>query len=261
MLIRTAIHFHTHYSFDSNRSPRSIVETAAREGIDCVAITDHDSIEGAIEARELAKQGVGGGRVRVIVGEEIASHDGHIIGLFLTHKIEPGQSAEDTIADIRAQGGVALAPHPFCTLCDNSLGSNIERVAHLLDGVEVHNAQNPLPWQDAAAARFAAQRNMTAYVGCDGHIDGPLAPAYQIMPDFHSPRSFLESLRQAQLVAKRYGPAYFAQMIGRHFWDKVMPWRLPGYGVGLAAKGSRVGVQGSGSCGERALATATVETR
>jgi len=233
--LRVAIHLHTHYSYDSNQSPADILAAAERERIDVVAITDHDEIDGACEARELSERG--GSRVRVIVGEEVSSRDGHLIGLFMQRRIEPGLSAEETIAAIREQGGVVLAPHPFSTLCDNSLRANAERVAPLIDAMEIHNAQNPLPWQDAAAARFARERGITPFVGCDGHIRGQLAPAYQTMPAFRGSVEFLASLRQAKLTFGRYGPRYFLGMIGRHVWDCVFPRRLPGFGSKLPDRG------------------------
>lgn len=226
--IRTAIHLHTTWSHDSNQTPAVVVEQARREGIDCIAITDHDQIGGALEARDL-------GGVRVIIGQEVSSRDGHILGLFLHRRIAPGLSAERTIDEIHAQGGLALAPHPFCTLCDHSLGIAIERVAPRLDAVEIHNAQNPLPWQDARAARFARRRGLPAFVGCDGHLRGRLAPAFQTMPDFRTPAEFLASLRDAEFHTARFGPRYFALMGLRHVWDMFMPRRLPGFGVNQPA--------------------------
>lgn len=222
--IRTAIHLHTTYSHDSNQTPADVVAQAERESIDCVAITDHDAIDGALEASAIAPQSV-----RVIVGEEISSRDGHIIGLFLKRWIAPGMSAEETIAAIRAQGGAVLLPHPFATLCDDSVHGAIERIAPLADAIEIHNAQNPLPWEDWRAARFAAACDMAAYVGCDGHIRGKLAPAYQQMPEFRDAREFCAGLREARFITGRYGVGYFAQMIARHFWDKVSPHPLPGF--------------------------------
>lgn len=225
--LKTVIHLHSDYSFDSNSSPRSILKAARREGVDCVALTDHDEIAGAI-----ALQALGG--VRVIIGEEISSAAGHIIGLFLHERVSPGMSATDTLNAIHDQGGVALAPHPFCTLCEGSLGENLESLADRLDAIEVHNAQNLLPWQDRQAADFATQHEVTGYVGSDGHIRGRIAPAFQIMEDFSSPEEFLMSLRSARLIRGRFGPLYFLQMGARHFWDKLAPMHLPGYGVNSA---------------------------
>lgn len=229
--LRTAIHLHTTYSHDSNQSPADVIAQAEREAIDCVAITDHDAIDGALEAAAIAPP-----TVRVIVGEEISSRDGHIIGLFLKRWIAPDLSGEETIAAIRAQGGAVLLPHPFATLCDDSVHAAIERLAPLADAIEIHNAQNPLPWEDWRAARYAAERGMAAYVGCDGHIRGRLAPAFQQLPGFRDAREFCASLRQARFVAGRYGIGYFAQMIARHFWDKISPSPLPGFATNYRQK-------------------------
>jgi predicted metal-dependent phosphoesterase TrpH len=221
--IKLAIHLHTHYSYDGNLSPAALVAAARRAGLDCIAITDHDELDGALEAEAL-------GEIRVIIGEEISSADGHLIGLFLEQRIPPGLSGQQTIDEIHAQGGVALAPHPFCTLCSNSLHGAVHRLAHRLDGVEVFNAQNPLPWQDRRAAAFARQVGLPAYAGMDAHLRY-LPAAYQIMPDFTDPASFQQSLAQAELATAGAGFRYLMVMGVRHFWDKLLPWPMPGFGV------------------------------
>lgn len=221
--MKTAIHLHTNYSHDSNRSPEALVRAAAREGIDCLAITDHDEIDGALAARDL-------GLMRVIVGQEVSTRDGHLIGLFLHRRISPGLSAEQTIDNIHDQGGLALAPHPYCTLCDSSLGAALPRIVDRLDAIEIHNAQNPLPWQDARARAFAAANGLVEYVGADAHLAGFRTPAYQLMREFAGPRDFLRALADAQLVAGRFGLGYYALMGLRHVWDKCMPKHLYGFG-------------------------------
>jgi len=222
--IRVAIHLHTNYSHDSNVSPRQLVEAAAAEALDCIAITDHDEIDGAVEAAAV-------GAVQVIIGQEVSTRDGHLIGLFLRERVRPGLSALDTVDRIRAQGGVVLAPHPYCALCDSSLGRSIDAIAHELDGVEVCNSQNPLPWQDRAAARFARAHGLNAYVGADGHLRGRVAPGYQVMRPFRGPADFVAALAEAELHAGRFGPWYLARMAARHFWDKISPTPLPGFGA------------------------------
>ena len=221
---RVAIHLHTDYSFDSNFSPEQVVAAARDEGLDTIAITDHNEIEGALRARAR-------GGVRVIVGEEVSTLDGHLIGLFLRERIAPGLSAARTIEQIRDQGGLVFAPHPFATLCNASLGDALVALADRIDAIEVHNAQNPLFWEDRRAQRFAAERSLTAYAGCDTHVRGRLAPAWQEMADFGTPAEFLAALAKARLVCGRFGPGYFAAMIHRHVRD-AFGWRpVAGYGV------------------------------
>jgi predicted metal-dependent phosphoesterase TrpH len=221
--VKVAIHLHTHYSHDSNVSPPALVAAARRAGVECIAITDHDEIEGALEARAL-------GELRVIVGEEISSADGHLIGLFLERRVPPGLPGERTIDEIHAQGGLALAPHPFCTLCPNSLQDAVRPLAPRLDAVEVYNSQNPLFWQDSRAAAFARRAGLQAYAGMDAHLRF-LPATYQVMPDFSDSRGFLESLRRAELHKARVGLRYWLAMGVRHVWGSLLPGRMPGFGV------------------------------
>ena len=230
--LKTVIHVHTNFSYDANVSPEQLVETARQDNVDCVAITDHDEIAGALAARAL-------GGPQVIVGEEISSADGHIIGLFLQERVPPGLSAEQTAARVRAQGGLVLAPHPFSSLCQDSLGPALERLLPWLDAIEICNAQNPLPWEDARAQRFAIRHGVTPYVGADSHVHGYLAAGYQMLPAFQGPDSFVAALQRAELRPGRFGPGYFASMAFRHFWDKLFPQPVPGYGANVRGQQQR----------------------
>lgn len=225
--LKTVIHVHTHYSPDSNLSPAELVAAAAREGIDCLAVTDHDEIRGAFEVQQV-------GGVRVIVGQEISTRDGHLIGLFLRERIPPGLSAERTCERIHAQGGLVLAPHPFSRLCSHSLQGAAYRLAGWLDAVEVLNAQHPLVWDDAYAARFARRHGLAVYVGADAHLRGRIGPAYQVMPPFEGPGGFLAALRGARLCRGRYGPRYWLGMTYQHLWRKVVGVPPRGFGVQAA---------------------------
>ncbi len=224
--LKTVIHVHTNYSHDSNAAPADVIATARAQGVHVVAITDHDEICGAYEAASLARD------VRVIVGEEISSADGHIIGLFLRERIPPGLAGEETARRIREQGGLVLAPHPYTILCEDSLGEKAMcRLLPWLDAIEVCNAQDPLSWENRWAERFAQAHRVTPYCGADAHLRGYLAGCYQMMPEFNDPNGFLRALNQATLVRGWFGWGYVARMAIRHFWDKVMPRPLPGYGV------------------------------
>jgi len=227
--LKTVIHVHTNYSFDANPSPAEVIDTACRQGVDCVGITDHDTIDGALEAREI-------GGVRVIVGEEISSADGHIIGLFLSKRIAPGLSLEETAAEIRAQGGLILAPHPFTILCEGSLHNAIGRLRPWLDAIEICNAQDFLPWENSRAGRYARRYAITPYVGADSHVRGYLATCYQEIPEFDGPAGFLGSLRQARLYPGRFGCGYFVQMGWRHVWDSLARRRWKDYGANVSRR-------------------------
>ncbi len=238
--LKTVVHVHTHYSYDSNASCADVLDAARRQGVDCVAITDHDTLEGAWECRELsAEQATAGLRpVRVIVGAEISSTDGHILGLFLREPVPRRLSGEETARRIRAQGGVVLAAHPAAWLCNASLRyAALERLLPWLDGVEVCNAQNPLLWEDRRARRFARRHGIAAFVGADSHVRGHLDGCYQELPDFDGPEGFRRSLQAAELHPGRFAPSYFAVAAVWTVAEKVTDW--PFWGRGAAFYRSR----------------------
>ncbi len=134
------IHTHTMYSGfskyscisfpDSVTTPERSVRVAEKIGLDILCITDHNSIRGALEARKY-------NRDLIVVGEEILTENGEIIGLFLQEEIKPGMSAEETIEFIHEQDGIAVAPHPFSVYCP-CVGQELYTLQ--LDGIEVFNA-------------------------------------------------------------------------------------------------------------------------
>jgi predicted metal-dependent phosphoesterase TrpH len=222
--LKTVIHVHTNYSFDANSSPEGLVTTACRQGVDCLAVTDHNTIEGALAARRV-------GGVQVVVGEEISSADGHVIGLFLQERVPRGLSVEETAARIRSQGGVVLAPHPFSRLCSDSLQAETARLLPWLDAVEICNSQDLIPRDAAKARRFACEHGLPVYVGADTHVRGHQAACYQLLPAFEDADGFRAALRQAVLHPGRFGPSYFALMGWRHLWGKLTGTRWPGFGA------------------------------
>lgn len=176
------LHSHSAASFDSLSDPRKMVKKAERLGLTHLAITDHERVDAAQRARDFA-----GERLQVIVGEEIRSVDGDIIGLFLEHAVAPGMSAADTAAAIHEQGGLVGLPHPFDGL-RSSGGSaagaaerRLEQLAAIVDYVETHNARayrdaNPL------AAAFAAGHGLPGIASSDAHSIMELGIASTALP-------------------------------------------------------------------------------
>lgn len=171
-MARTEFHIHTKASHDSLMGKRALLRGCRRAGIDCLAITDHNEIKGALEIKPwLEARGVA-----VIVGEEIFTSEGEIIGLWLTERIEPGLTPEETVAEIRRQGGAVYVPHPYDekrhkTVFDRGA---LMRIAPDVDCVEVHNGRNVDPRydveQEAAYGQVAAiNPGARRVVGCDAH--------------------------------------------------------------------------------------------
>ncbi|MHC4697993.1 MAG: PHP domain-containing protein [Planctomycetota bacterium] len=203
--IKTLIHIHTDYSYDSNISLSNLARFAETEGFACIAVTDHDTIEGALRFQSMTS-------ARVIVGEEVTTRDGHLIGLFLKERVRPGMTAEDTAIAIRRQGGLVLLPHPFVKMFSCGLGNLAWRLAGLFDAVEVNNAQNLRRTPERRAHQYAEKLGMIRYAGADSHLASSIGPCYQIMADFDGPAEFLESLRAAELTEGRHPLRYFAEI-------------------------------------------------
>jgi predicted metal-dependent phosphoesterase TrpH len=165
---RADLHVHTTWS-DGAQRPEAVV-VAASGRVDVLAITDHDEIRGALAAREYARRQPFLG-VDVIVGEEISELNGHLIGLFLEGRVLPGLTAWRTIELIRAQGGLAVAAHPFHPVRGHARGSIGELVPELsLDAIEVVNNAGVFSWlYDAWAALRNTEGMLPVCGGSDAH--------------------------------------------------------------------------------------------
>ncbi len=159
------LHCHTNASFDCLSDPAQVARTAAERGLTHLAITDHDRIDGALRARDAAPAGL-----TILVGEEIRTQQGDLIGLFLEEAIPPGLSAAETIAAIRAQGGLVGVPHPFDrfrgSLLRDAATADIAREA---DWIEVHNARLLGVKGNAHAAALAADLGRPGVAVSDAH--------------------------------------------------------------------------------------------
>lgn len=225
--IKTLIHVHTDFSYDSNITVRALAKFLEAEHFGCVAVTDHDSIEGALRLRAATN-------VKVIIGEEVSTRDGHLIGLFLRHWVRPGMSAEDTAKAIHDQGGLVFLPHPFVTMFSCGLGDKAWRIPRRIDAVEVFNAQNVVAGPDRKAAEFAKQYGLCTFVGSDSHSVASIAPAFQMMSDFDTHSQFLDSLRSARFHTDRHPISYFAgagYRTARHLLGLSLPY---GFGAHYA---------------------------
>jgi predicted metal-dependent phosphoesterase TrpH len=228
--IKTVFHIHTDYSEDSNLSLDQLLAEARERGVGCVAVTDHDSVEGA---RKLAR--IAGDDLRVIIGEEISTSDGHLIGLFLRDFVEPGMSVRRTAEAIREQGGLVVVPHPFNRLFDCSLGDRVYDILDLIDIVEVANAQNLSPLPNRRAGAFARRHGLPAIVGSDVHHRGYLDSCYQMMRSSDGPADFIASLRTAQPHVKSHPLSYFFHMALLVVRERLGLDLPEGYGAHTAA--------------------------
>jgi len=194
---RADLHMHTSYS-DGWPSPGALVDHAANLGdLDVIAITDHDTIEGALRGADLAA-----GRrdaPAVIVGEEVSSREGHILGLFLEKRVRPGMTAAATIAAIHEQGGLAIAAHPFWRTERNGRARRVHGVGWLaaaldFDAIEVENATPGFYVFNQLAHRLREAAACAEVGNSDAHIVDAIGLASTSFPG-RTP----EALRQAIL--------------------------------------------------------------
>jgi len=197
--LRIDLHTHTHYSPDAITSPQKFVEVCQRKGITCVAVTDHDTMRGALAVEEIAP-------FRVILGEEICSREGEVIGLFLKEEIAPGLSARETVERIRAQSGLVSLPHPLDRFRGGIGAERLAELAPEVDIIEVMNARTTVGQDNDKAARVAEENGLVGVAVTDAHSPWEMGRAYVEAPVFEGPQEFLEALRWGRLVGRPATP-------------------------------------------------------
>jgi predicted metal-dependent phosphoesterase TrpH len=190
------LHVHTCYSKDSWLSFGSLISTAEKKGLNCLAITDHNTIQGAIKLKKIAP-------FKVIIGEEITTQEGEIIGYFLKNEIPTHLSLEATINQIKNQGGLVAIPHPFdkarrCRIKKQALQKIIEQV----DLIEVYNARTVWPGAEKKAQKLAQKMGLFQTAGSDAHTHFELGRAFLEIEDFNGPEDFLRQLNSAKLFCQ-----------------------------------------------------------
>jgi len=189
------LHMHTDHSSDCATPVEVLLATAKARGLGAIAVTDHNEISGALEAQAKASG------IKVIVGEEVKTADqGEVIGLFLQRLIPKGLTLQETIAEIKRQGGIVYVPHPFDRMHAVPDYEHLMAVLDDVDAIEVFNPRVAIQEFNEEAARFAAKYRIPAGAGSDAHVAQGLGSVRIRMPDFDGPEEFLEALREADIV-------------------------------------------------------------
>ena len=189
------LHMHTSASHDCLSDPARVVEHAHKIGLDRIAITDHNEIEGALAARDLDSE-------LVIVGEEVRTAEGlDLIGLWLETRIPAGGTFREVAAAIHDQGGIVYVPHPF----DSHRGTDeafLDDHVDCVDAVEAFNARIHDHDRNARAAIWADRHDLPAGAGSDAHTLGEIGRARVTLARFSDPQSFLLSLRGGRIQGR-----------------------------------------------------------
>lgn len=200
-MIKADLHIHTEYSMDCTTPLEQIIDHCLKIGINCLGVTDHNTIAGALKLEQMAP-------FSIIVGEEIMTSDGEIIGFFLTQEIPAGLSVEDTIARIKAQNGLVCIPHPYDILRFSVFRDHvIEDIMPEVDIIEVFNSRSLSPRSSTRSAKMAHKYGKLASAGSDAHTLSEIGNAYVEMVEFNGKDEFLDSLAMGEISGNRSSPA------------------------------------------------------
>jgi len=191
--LRLDLHIHTEVSRDALITLDDVCRWVVRRGLDGVAITDHNHIEGALALAERAA-------FRVIIGEEIRTTRGEIIGLFLQEWIPPDLSPRETLARIHDQGAIAYVPHPLDRSRNSAMGKEtLLEVIDAVDAIEGLNARTTYQADNERAQAIARDHGLPIGAGSDAHLPFEIGQAFVEMPAFADGQEFLKALSQATL--------------------------------------------------------------
>ena len=210
-MIKADLHIHTTYSMDCTMPLEKIISRCLEVGINCLGVADHNTIAGALKLKEMAP-------FSIIVGEEILTLNGEVIGFFLTQEIPSKLSIEETVAQIKAQNGLVCIPHPYDRLRVSVFRDEIfEGIMPDVDIIEVFNARSLSPGSSTRAAQLVQKYGKLASAGSDAHTLPEIGNAYVEMPKFNDKEEFLASLAKGKISGNKSSPtAYFVST-----WNKL----------------------------------------
>lgn len=187
--MKADLHIHTNFSPDGISSPQAIVNAAIEKGIQCICITDHGQIQGAIRAMKYGFDK----NILVIPGIEVLSQSGDILGINVKKVIPDGLTSQETIEEIRKQKGIVIIPHPFNWPAGNFIGS--EREFFLVDAIEIFNA-TVFGFTNKRAVNFCQKNGLAFSAGSDAHLAKFVGRGYLEIPkNILSEKELSEELR------------------------------------------------------------------
>lgn len=196
---------HTHFSPDSEMAPERLVRRCRDVGLNCIAVTDHNTTEGAFEVRALAD-------FVVIIGEEVGTSEGEVTGLFLQETIPRGLTPLETAKRIKDQGGLVSLPHPFDRFRGEVITRvGLEEVLPYADIVEVFNSRNNMDADNRKAHEFAERHGLLTSGVSDAHTTVELGRTFVEMPEFDgTPEGFKASLALGTIHGRKMSPLIHA---------------------------------------------------
>ena len=191
-MLRCEFHSHTVYSKDSLTQPEKILAACQRKGIQRIAITDHNTIQGGLHARSLDPE-------HVIVGEEIMTTQGELLAFFVEEEIPHGLSPQETIQRLRGQEAFISVSHPFDRMRKGAWKeADLLEILPLIDAIEIFNSRCISPESNRLAQDFARQHDLASTVGSDAHVIFEIGKATMLLPEFHDAQGLQAVIRQGE---------------------------------------------------------------
>lgn len=191
-LFKAEFHCHSSQSRDGWPTPGELIAEARKKGLQKLAITDHNSISAALEAKHLAPE-------LIIVGEEVKTTVGEFLAYFVKEAVPRGLEPMDAIAQLEKQGAFICLSHPFDTIREHWPEKTLKEIIPHLDGVEVFNARCFSPKPNQRALEFAEMHGLPCLAGSDAHTRMEIGRATLMLPDFNSSEELRAALKQAAM--------------------------------------------------------------
>ena len=198
-MITAEFHCHTVYSMDSSNRVLPLIEAARSRGIDRLAVTDHNTIRGALIAKENAPD-------LIIIGEEILTSQGELLAYYLTEEIPPGLSPMQTIEEIRKQGGFIAVPHPMDKLRHGWQMEDLIGILPHVDALESFNARCLYPRLNREAAALAVEQGIPQIAGSDAHSLVELGLATMRLPVFANAEEMRAAVCEGEFEGRLLSP-------------------------------------------------------
>ncbi len=210
-MLTVELHSHTYVSEDCLMRPADIVRTCRARGLDRLAVTDHNSIRGALELQAIAPD-------LTIVGEEIMTTQGELLGYFLKEAVPPGLTPAETIARLRAQGAAISVSHPFDRLRKGAWReADLLAILPQMDAIEVFNARVIFPEDNERALAFAREHATLGSVGSDAHSHRELGRAVLRMEAVGASAALVAGFANGERVTHLSSPLI-------HFTSRYAKW-------------------------------------
>jgi predicted metal-dependent phosphoesterase TrpH len=190
--VKAEFHCHTSYSKDSLMTIRSMISTCQRKGIQKLVITDHNNILGASIAHQLDPG-------RFIIGEEIMTQQGELLGIFVKYQVPAGLPALKAIELLHSQDAFISISHPFDILRQGHWNpDDLLKIVASIDAIEVFNSRCLNPHFNTLASEFAQRNRLLGTVGSDAHSTGEIGTATLTLPEFYDTPTLRSALSMAQ---------------------------------------------------------------